>query len=458
MDDRDWTSESSVDSDALSPLPPLVIWTSRRSAACPPPQNVKSFRTPYTCTAHHHAHAVSGNQVATSDASFAYYAQQHTSISPWKTPSFTAELPSDHASLGIRDQFGDSRPVCQRNEDTHTIDMSTTAVEISCSNPMISAMDLDERSQDSGNQTVNYPVSVSDHYAGLEHVPINSEKGNFPNKSAEVDHHSIGHVPVSPLAPRVSAKHHDRQKLNYQHISESCSEEDSQLLHDFPQDHTSLIKETGVSLDRQHDIRDRAHSQSGEEPQKCKHCDKSFSAQSCLISHERTHPEEKPFKCKVCDKTFNKRYSLVCHGRVHSGEKPFLCTYCAKSFSQKSSCTAHERIHTGKRPFKCDHCDQGFSKSYALRVHKFTHTGEKPFKCKRCDKSYRQSAHLINHQRIHTGERPYKFTECGKAFTRMLNLTAHQSFHTGEKPFSCRECGRSFTTKSSLTRHERIHH
>ncbi|XP_065195066.1 zinc finger protein 79-like [Sycon ciliatum] len=431
MADCNWTSEGSVASDTFSSLPPLVIWTSKRSVVCPPPQNA-SYSTPFT--AFHNAYAVGGNQVhvATSEASFANFALHHTPSRPWNTPSVISNLRPDQPLLDITDQFRDPRPEFQRNEDTHTFDVSTTAVENPCSNPMISAVEIDQRSQDSGSQTVQYPVSVSDHYAGHWHVPDDSEEGNYARIVSEVDLHIIGHVPESPLAPSVSeyAKNHDRQALAKQHTSKASPEEDSQLLPDFPQHRLSLSKETRVSLERQHDMHNHALSQSGEEPIKCKKCNESFSTQSCLTSHECAHPVEKSFKCKQCDKTFNTRYNLNRHGRVHTGEKPFPCRYCAKSFRDKSNLTVHERRHSGEKPFKCDHCDQGFHDRSNLRVHKRTHTGEKPFKLKLCGKDFRHTSSLADHQRVHTGQKTFKCKACGKTFSVKANLTRHERKHS----------------------------
>ncbi|XP_065195544.1 zinc finger protein 525-like [Sycon ciliatum] len=402
MDDLESTSDGSADSAALPQLPPLLIWTSRRSIVCPPPPNTPTLGTLYT--AHHHVHAVGGNQVATSEPSFACYAIQHTSFSPWNVQSVTTNLPLDYPPPDLTDRVRDSRLECRKTEDTNPTELSATAVENTCSIPMTSAMEIEQRSRDSDNQTVNYPISVLDHYTGHGTVEYDSEEDNYSSTSSEVDLQKIGHVPVYHRLPSVSedGKHHDHQKLKKQHTSETFSAEDTQLLADIPQDPESLSTGTGVSRDRQQDMRDRAHSQSGEEPPNCRHCDKSCSTVSRLTSHEFVHPEKKTFKCKVCDKTFRTRWRLVRHGRVHSGEKPFACKYCAKSFSEKSSCTVHERIHTGKKPFlKCDHCDQGFCDSSKLRRHKRIHTGEKPFKCKVCGKSFSWKSSLTAHERIH---------------------------------------------------------
>eukprot|EP00117_Sycon_ciliatum_P048703 scpid97008/ scgid34636/ len=274
MDNRDWISEASVDSDALSPLPPLVIWTSRRSVVCPPPQNTPSYCTPYPAL--HRAHSFSGNQVATSEASSAYCTLQHPSFSPWNIRSVASNLPLLHPPPDLTDHARDHRLECRRKQDTNPAELSATAVENTCSIPMTSAMEIEQRSRDSDNQTVNYPISVSDHYTVHGHVEYDSEEDNYSSTSSEVDLQNIGHVPVShrPSSLSEDGKHYDHQKLKKQHTSVTYSAEDTQLLADFAQDHTSLSQETGVTLDRQHDMRDRAHSQSGKGPHKCKHCKK----------------------------------------------------------------------------------------------------------------------------------------------------------------------------------------
>ncbi|XP_065195475.1 zinc finger protein 888-like [Sycon ciliatum] len=355
MDNCEWNSASSVDSDVLSSLPPLVIWTSRRSTACPPPPNIAaSYGSSYG--AHNHPNAESGNQVATSEFFYGYNPPLRSSFSSCNTPISTSDALQDHRFMeDVADKFREQLPEFQSNNKTNATIVSTTAIVNPSSNPMTPAVDTDKRSQDNGNQTVNHPVSVSYHYTGHGHVAYDSEGGNYSSKSADVDLHIIGRIPVSPLSSSLceDPKHHDRKTFNNMHTSESFSKEVCQLQIDITQPEPLLSKETDTSLDRQSDTLDRAHSQPGEKPLKCKQCDKSFSAQSCLItSDECTHPEEKLLKCKVCDKTFNRRAKLTSHGRVHSGEKPFTCKHCDKSFSDKSNRTAHERIHTGEKRFQ----------------------------------------------------------------------------------------------------------
>ncbi|XP_065195059.1 zinc finger protein 391-like [Sycon ciliatum] len=462
MEDFDWTSEDSVDPDAISPLPPLVIWTSRRTVACSPAPSASSYGPLYPAL--HHAYPNSGNQVATSEVYSSPYSLQITTFSPWNTRTSSSAVLQDHFPMDlVGGNFRDRRLGIQRNEDTKPSDVSTTAIEKPCLAPLTSAMDKDQIPQD--NSPVHcYPEPVSDQYTSYEEVPFHSEYGNHSSMSADVDVHAghvhnIGHFPVSSKAASLpeDPKNHGREMINNHHTSDLLSEVVCQLQAEIRQPENRLCQETGNALDHQPDRLDRGHSHPGEKQCKCKHCDKSFSTQSCLTAHECTQPVENSLKCKVCYKTFSTRSNLTRHARMHSGDKTFKCKYCTKPFSDKYGLHVHERIHTGEKPNKCDYCGQKFAKRHNLTFHERTHTGERPYKCNLCDKSFTTTSHLTVHQRIHTGEKPYKCKVCGKAFRELSTLANHQRIHTGKKPFSCKECGKSFTWKSGLTCHERIH-
>jgi KRAB domain-containing zinc finger protein len=54
---------------------------------------------------------------------------------------------------------------------------------------------------------------------------------------------------------------------------------------------------------------------------------------------------------------------------VHTGECPNCCDVCNRTFSVKSNLKGHEHIHTGKGPYRCGVCSKKFSHKRVLKKH-----------------------------------------------------------------------------------------
>ncbi|XP_055618762.1 zinc finger protein 69-like isoform X2 [Toxorhynchites rutilus septentrionalis] len=87
-------------------------------------------------------------------------------------------------------------------------------------------------------------------------------------------------------------------------------------------------------------------TRTGQLPQYCPHCSKSFTHFTALKMHVRTHAGEHPFICVQCPKTFKTYPAFKKHIKIHMAERPYPCPHCPKGFMQSHHLNRHISVHT----------------------------------------------------------------------------------------------------------------
>ena len=84
-----------------------------------------------------------------------------------------------------------------------------------------------------------------------------------------------------------------------------------------------------------------------------------------------------------------------------SNQFNFFCTNCDKGFTRESSLASHECIQTSGKSFQCTTCHKRFKVKSRLQQHEITHTGDKPFMCEICYFCFKTLSSLNRHKHIH---------------------------------------------------------
>ncbi|KAI6187570.1 hypothetical protein M3Y98_00258600 [Aphelenchoides besseyi] len=158
---------------------------------------------------------------------------------------------------------------------------------------------------------------------------------------------------------------------------------------------------------------------------KWENCNQVMPSLNALVEHLSMHVNnQSKYECRWRDcnreKAFSAQYMLVLHLRKHTGEKPNVCKDCGKSYSRLENLKTHVRTHTGERPYTCtfEGCTKSFSNASDRAKHmKRTHSNEKPYVCpvQNCGKSYTDPSSLRKHIKTAHDEKTYEIAKRNKA-------------------------------------------
>lgn len=141
---------------------------------------------------------------------------------------------------------------------------------------------------------------------------------------------------------------------------------------------------------------------------KCQECGKTFALQCRLRKHVLSHNGQDKIHCSICGKLLSKD-SYKKHLKAHSGEKLFLCDFCGESFSTNSCLMVHRRSHTGEKVQNKQN-DALAPDTNMLDLKKSQQQQQFLHMCELCGKSFDDHGSLLYHRNAyHNSERSFIF-------------------------------------------------
>lgn len=175
----------------------------------------------------------------------------------------------------------------------------------------------------------------------------------------------------------------------------------------------------------------------------CTICSKSFSKNSKLQEHLKTHTKMRLYPCKICKRKFTTEVLLTRHEIIHSDiitqikiETKHRCIICNSNFKDKPELEDHMREYKSKleeEAMNCQYCDKPYNKLSNLIRHLKTHEENKTHLCNVCNRTFAMGQDLIDHLNRHKGFLPHSCHICSKSYLQISKLRNHLRTHSDDK-------------------------
>ncbi|XP_055684465.1 zinc finger protein 208-like isoform X2 [Lutzomyia longipalpis] len=146
---------------------------------------------------------------------------------------------------------------------------------------------------------------------------------------------------------------------------------------------------------------------------------------------------EDPLKCRVCQKTLKSKAGFDYHMMIHTGEKPFECIYCGKFFRSYNYYKVHEQYHERnvmKRRGRPRVNDKICGVNLSDMNLDFTPNDRGYYECQICGKEFKSRQGLPYHMALHMKNRIFRCLQCNLSFRNLNRFQFHNLLtHTDGK-------------------------
>ena len=199
----------------------------------------------------------------------------------------------------------------------------------------------------------------------------------------------------------------------------------------------------------------RRHKTSHTSDKDCKICGKTFISKKVVNVHIRkVHLNKFIHNCSKCDYKTDVTQTFEIHLRTHTGEKPNKCDLCDKSYNDPSSLISHRKLAHTKQGIKyCETCGKGFLGQSKLDRHLITHARNGRKGLIEYSREFKSFA-VKEAEKIGILETAKKHCIGHASLRKWIKLTKNPDCANSK---FCELCGDQFTTQIQLDKHQITH-